>query len=141
MQIDMTQTFRLYWLRENRRDDGTRVEANQLHPRIQSRICELLNGDAGEFAVRLPFFDKREWRRRDQILKELPLKRQGNAIVCTLPLSAAVRDRAAHLARTHPAWTSAPSDRDSGYIRVWQQVSMALQNKLRRTIAAEYFTD
>src|SRR5215831_11424460 len=124
----MTQTFRLYWLRENRRDDGTLVEANQFHPRIQARICELLNGHVGEFAVRLPFFDKREWRRREQILKELPLKRQGNAIVCTLPLSAAVRDRAAHLVLTHPAWTIAPRDRDPSYFRVWQQVSVALQS-------------
>jgi hypothetical protein len=137
----MAQTFRLYWLRENGPQGGMTVNINQVHPRIQSRVLDLVNGDAGEFAIRLPFLDKREWRRRDHLLKDLPLKRQGSAIVCTLPLSRAVRDRAAHLVLTHPAWTLAPGDRDSSHFRIWQQVSLALQSWLRRSIAAEYFSD
>jgi hypothetical protein len=92
---------------------------------------ELVNGDPGEFNVRLPFRDKRERRRRDEFFRKLALKRKGDAIVCELPVPAAVRDRAANFALTHPAWTSSPIERDPNYFRAWQRVSLTLQSFLR----------
>ena len=137
----MKQAFRLHWLREDGCDAGTLLRADQLDPQIQQRVLELIKGEAGEFAIRLPFLDKREYRRRDEILSGLTLKRHGNAIICSPPVAYAVRDRAAQLALTNPAWTSAPSERDRSYYRIWREISMTLQGSLRRLIAEEYFRD
>ena len=92
-----------------------------------------------EIAIHLPFPDKREWAHRDEILRSLTLQRRGDSIVCSLPTRAALRDRAATLALAHPAWTSAPAERDARYFPAWQGVSVALQAFLRRSIADEYF--
>jgi hypothetical protein len=137
----MKQAFRLHWLREDGCDAGTLLRADQLDPQIQQRVLELIKGEAGEFAIRLPFLDKRENRRRDEILSGLTLIRHGNAIVCSPPVAYAVRDRAAQLALTNPAWTSAPSERDRSYYPIWREISMTLQGLLRRLIAEEYFRD
>jgi hypothetical protein len=137
----MVQTFRLYWLRENGRDAGTPLRADQLDPRIQRRVVELAAAEPGEIAVRLPFFDFRDWRRREKLLTNMPLARRFNTIEAVLPLPSFVRDRAATLALTHPAWTSVPRERDPLYFRTWQNVSVALQSWLRKSIADEYFKD
>ena len=39
------------------------------------------------------------------------------------------------------AWASAPAERDPGYFRLWQRVSIALQNAMRRSIPEIYFRD
>ncbi|MBV8847098.1 MAG: hypothetical protein JO307_30180 [Bryobacterales bacterium] len=137
----MSCTFRLFWLREDGCDAGTLLRADQLDSRIKDRVLELANGDGAEIGIRLPFFDKREWRRREELLSGLTLKRSGNAIVCSLPVSGAVRDHAAQLALFHPAWKTAPRERDDNYFRVWRSVSVRLQAMLRQSIAAEYFTN
>jgi len=42
---------------------------------------------------------------------------------------------------TDPQWRNAPTERDPGYFRVWQQVSLALQRSLRDGVAEAYFED
>ena len=76
---------------------------------------------------------------RDEILRSLTLERRGGSIVCCLPVRPALRDRAATLALTHAAWTSAPAERNPRYFPAWQGVSVALQSFLRRPIADEHF--
>lgn len=137
----MSQSFRLHWLRENGCDAGILVRADQLEPAIRQRALKLAAGDFNEVAIHLPFLDKREWTRREEILRALTLERRGDSIVYSLPIPAALRDRAAMLALSHPAWTGAPADRDPRYFRAWQDVSLALQSFLRHSIAEEYFRD
>ncbi|HLH42879.1 MAG TPA: hypothetical protein VKV74_07830, partial [Bryobacteraceae bacterium] len=137
----MTRGFRLYWLRENGCDAGLRVRAEDLDPAIRQRALELAAGDLNEIKIYLPFLDKREWARRDQILRSLTLERRGDSIVYSLPVPAALRDRAATLALAHPAWTAAPDECEPRYFPVWQDVSLALQSFLRRSIAEECFRD
>jgi len=40
-----------------------------------------------------------------------------------------------------PRWINAPTERDSGYFRAWQGVSLALQRWLRDQVAHAYFAD
>ncbi len=40
-----------------------------------------------------------------------------------------------------PRWTNAPTERDPGYFRTWQGVSLALQRWLRDQVADAYFAD
>ena len=40
-----------------------------------------------------------------------------------------------------PRWMNAPTERDSGYFRAWQGVSLALQRWLRDQVADAYFAD
>lgn len=108
----MSQSFRLHWLRENGCDAGILVRADQLEPAIRQRALKLAASDLNEVAIHLPFLDKREWTRREEILRALTLERRGDSIVYSLPIPAALRDRAAMLALSHPAWTEAPADRD-----------------------------
>jgi hypothetical protein len=42
---------------------------------------------------------------------------------------------------TDPQWRDAPTERDPGYFRVWQRVSLALQRSLRDGVADAYFED
>jgi hypothetical protein len=135
----MSQAFRLHWLRETGCDAGTLLRADELEPAIRQRALELAAGGPNEIAIHLPFLDKREWAHRDEILRSLTLERRGDSIVCCLPIRPALRDRAATLALTHAAWTSAPAERNPRYFRAWQGVSVALQAFLRRSIADEYF--
>jgi hypothetical protein len=134
-------TFRLYWLRETGCDRGTPIGAEELPSPIRDRVLELVAGDSGEFLVRLPYCDRREWRARDEILATTPLERRGNLIRAVLDHPAATRDTAATLALTDPAWRDTPPERDPEYFRVWQRVSLALQAALRQWIAQEYFED
>lgn len=136
----MAQLFRLFWLREAGCDAGTLVRADELDGKIRERVLALAN-DHDEFTLKLPFFDRREWRKRGDILSALQFERRGNQIACVLEPSAAMRDLGATLALTHPAWTGAPGECDARHFPVWQRVSLALQKSLRTWIASEYFQD
>jgi hypothetical protein len=116
----MSQAFRLHWLRETGCDAGTLLRADELEPAIRQRALELATGGPNEIAIHLPFLDKREWAHRDEILRSLTLERRGGSIVCCLPIRAALRDRAATLALTHAAWTSAPAERNPRYFRRYE---------------------
>ncbi|MGH9592543.1 MAG: hypothetical protein ACRD5L_05585, partial [Bryobacteraceae bacterium] len=74
----------MYWLRESGCDAGTPISAGELPPAIRERVVELAAGEAGEIAVRLPFLDRKDYRRQDQILRALPLERAGNVIRAVL---------------------------------------------------------
>jgi hypothetical protein len=114
---------------------------DQLEPAIRQRVLDLAASDLNEISIQLPFLDRREWARRDEILRAAALERQGSTIVCRLPIPAAVRDLAARLAFSDPWWTAAPPERDPRYFQIWQAVSVALQSLLRRSIAMKYFHD
>ena len=49
--------------------------------------------------------------------------------------------RAAITTLSDPRWRGAPTERDPGYFRVWQRVSLALQRSLRAGVANVYFKD
>ncbi len=136
-----TQVFRLYWLRESGCDAGTPISAGELPPAIRDRVMALAGGDAGGMAVRLPFLDRKDCRKQDQILRALPFERAGNVIRAVLAPAAAARDLAATLALTDPAWANTPSERDPDYFAVWQRVSLALQRWLKEAVSEEYFRD
>src|SRR4051812_4733895 len=55
--------------------------------------------------------------------------------------AAQLRDRAALLMATHPAWTGAPHEVHTDYFRTWQAVSIAVQKALRRWVPDIYFAD
>ena len=137
----MPQTFHLFWLRESGCDAGSPLRAEQLEPEIRDRVLALSGGDAPDITLRLPFLDRREWRRRSEILSALPLERSGNTIACVLKPQSAARDLAARLALTDPAWTESPLETDLQYFPVWQSVSMALQLALRTWIPEQHFHD
>lgn len=136
-----TQVFRLYWLREIGCDAGTPISAGELPPAVRDRVVALATGEDGDVAVRLPFLDRKECRRQDEILCALPLERADNVIRAVLSPSAAARDLAATLAFTDPVWADTPAERHSSYFGVWQRVSLALQRWLRQSVAEEYFRD
>ena len=129
---------KLYWLRETGRDAGSVIRADQLEPEIGGRVAALAGEDT-EIELRLPYLDKREWRRRGEILNGLALERCENVIRCILPPQNAVRNLAAHLVHEHPAWMTTPSENSEEFFPVWQRVSVALQESLRSWIPAEYF--
>jgi hypothetical protein len=137
----MSQTFRLFWLREHACDAGTPVQAAALEYSIRDRIVQLTKGESGEFLVRLPFFDRREWRERDTLLSQLVFERTGNLIRCVLSAPAATRDLAATLALTDPRWKSAPVPGEQNYDSTWHRVSLAIQRGLRSWIAREFLAD
>jgi hypothetical protein len=137
----MSHDFRLFWLRETGCDAGTLLRADQLEPEIRDRVIALATGMEGETVLRLPFFDLRDWKRRREILPGLRLEKHGNEISSTLDPTAALRDLAAQLALTHPAWTGAPLERDPDYFHVWQSVCMNLQKSMRAWTSEAYFQD
>ena len=131
--------FRLYWLRETSTDIGTPVRPEDLPPSISARVVELAAGDPGEFAVRLPYLDRREMRRRDTVLASVAYERTGHLIRGILPPAEATRDMLATLALGDPLWRSAPHERDPRYFYIWQRVAQALQHWLRDRVPLEYF--
>jgi hypothetical protein len=137
----MTPTFRLYWLRETGCAAGTLTQAAGLPPAIRDRVLALAGEEAGEFALRLPFFDRKECGKQDELLAALVLERAGPVIRAVLGPQTAARDLAATLALTDPVWRKTPSERDPAYFVVWQRVSLALQRWMRDRIAEEYFRD
>lgn len=137
--------FRLYWLRESASDFGTLVPAEGLPASIRERIlalaCEPGGELSGEYAVRLPYMDRRELRRPAAVLTAIGYERKDRLIRAVLPPAAATRDMLATLALADPVWRAAPRERDPGHFQAWQRVSQALQHWLRDHIAAEYFRD
>lgn len=138
----MRANVQLYWLRESASDLGTPMKLADLDPILQSKVGEITNGEAGPFTLQLPFFDRRESRRRAEMLRKLNLVREGNMIRAVPPTPvAALRDYAALLAAADPAWQNAPSETELNYFPAWQKVSLALQRALRVWIPAAYFGD
>jgi len=137
----MSQTFRLFWLREAACDAGTLIDAAALDPSIRDRVLHLTEGQDGEFLVRLPFCDRREWRERAALLPAIPMERVGNLIRSVLDPAAATRDLIATLVFTDPHWMNAPPHPSPEFRPVWQRVSMALQKGLRRWITHEFLLD
>jgi hypothetical protein len=138
----MSTLIELYWLTESGCDLGTLVEAEQLDPAIREKVMALAGGDRGPLTLRLPFFDRRESRRRAEILRGLRLVREGD-LIRSVPATAAaaLRDQAATLLATHTAWTGAPDEMQGSYFGAWQNVSMALQKALRQAIPEIFFRD
>jgi hypothetical protein len=145
----MENIFRLYWRRETGCDNGTLLTLSEIDSTIRARISELAaeiaaSGEANDepIEIRLPFLDKREWKRRSETLRTIQLERRGR-LICAIPSSpsAALRDLAADTAGSHPAWISAPMECRPGYFRTWRTVSVALQEFLRRRAAEIYFRD
>jgi len=118
------------------------VEIADLYPAIQHKIAALTAGGSGPLTLHLPFFDRRESRRRAEILRGLTLEREGDVIRSVPATStAALRDQAAMLLVSDPAWRSAPDEMAAGYFTAWQRVSLALQKALRNWIPEVYFRD
>jgi hypothetical protein len=136
----MPRVFRLYWLREDGCDAGTPLGAGELDPAIRERVKALAGEDEGETVLRLPFLDRREWKRRAEVLHALELVRDGDSIHCVLDSAEAARDRAATLVLTAAPWKGAPDERDPRYFQAWQRVSVALQKAVRAWIPKQYFT-
>lgn len=136
----MSQRFFLYWLRENGYDAGTPLRADELDPAIGSRVVELA-ADCGEVRLRLPYLEKKEWRKREKALGALEFARRGDLIFPVLSPAMELRNAAAYLALADPVWVNAPTVTDLNYFPLWQNVSMTLQARLREWIPAEYFRD
>ena len=132
----------MYWLRESGCDVGTPLDAEDLDAVIRARVLELAGAGDRPLDLYLPFLDGRESHRRAEALRAVTLVREGDAIRSVPPTAAAnLRDRAALLVATHPAWIAAPHERHPGYFRTWQAVSLAVQNALRYWIPEIYFRD
>lgn len=138
----MTKRYRLYWLKEAGCELGTPVNAEELDAVIRTRVIELSGNDDGPLALHLPFLDGRESRRRAESLRCVILVREGD-VIRSVPsnLTAALRDRAAMLLATHPAWINAPDELQPQYFQTWQGVSQALQRALRTWLPEAYFQD
>src|SRR5262245_56672830 len=116
----MDQLILLYWLRENGRDAGTPIVAGDLDPAIRGRVLALAAEDAadasGPLELRLPFLDRWDSRRRAEILRDLTFVREGR-VIRGIPATrnGVLRDYAATLRATHPAWLGAPGVLDRAY--------------------------
>ncbi len=138
----MTKRFRLYWLKESGCDLGTPLDADELDATIRPRVMELAAGDDRPLTLHLPFLDGRESRRRAEALRGATLVREGDVIRSVPPTSSAgLRDEAAMLLATHPAWINAPDEFQPRYFQTWQEVSLALQMAMRSWIPEIYFRD
>jgi hypothetical protein len=138
----MTKRFHMYWLRESGCDVGTPLDAADLDAVIRGRVLELAGGDDRPLDLYLPFLDSRESRRRTEALRSITLVREGDTIRSVPPTGAAtLRDSAALLLATHPAWTGAPDERHPAYFPTWRAVSLAVQQALRCWIPETYFRD
>lgn len=122
------QIFRLFWLRETGCDAGTPLRADQLEPQLQSlelqkKIVELAGGASGEMTLRLPYLERREWRKRGEILSALRWQRQGHVISPVLPPAAALRNTAANFVLGDPLWIEQPPGSDPRHFAVWRDAS------------------
>ena len=77
----MRANVQLYWLRESASDLGTPMKLADLDPILQNKVGELTGRDTGPFILQLPFFDRRESRRRAEMLRKLTLVQIGRAHV------------------------------------------------------------
>jgi len=138
----MTKRFRLYWLKESGCDLGTAVDADELDAAIRPRVLDLAGSDDGPLTLCLPFLDARESRRRVEALRGTRFEREGDTIRSVAPnASARLRDHAALLLATTPAWIGAPDELHPRYFQTWQNVSLALQGAFRKWIPDIYFRD
>ena len=83
----MPQRLLLYWLTESGCDLGTPLDADRLDPTIRDKVLALTGNEGAEdtaLTLRLPFFDRRESRRRAEILRSLHFVRKGDAIRVSL---------------------------------------------------------
>jgi hypothetical protein len=133
--------FNLHWLRETASDRGTPLRPDELDAAVRSRVLKAVGGTPGEFRLKLPYLDRRELRRRNEVLGPIHFVRQGTEIVPVLNPRLALRTLAADLALTNPAWLAAPTGRHRNRFRVWQRISKSLQRSLRKWVANEYFRD
>ncbi len=132
----------MYWLRESGCDLGTPLDADELDSVIRARVLELAGSGDSPLDLYLPFLDTRESHRQAEALRAVTLVREGDSIRSVPSTTAAkLRDQAALLLATHPAWTGAPDERQPEYFRTWQAVSLAVQKALRRWIPEIYFRD
>src|SRR5438067_3637586 len=80
----MNKRFELYWLRESGSDWGTPVDAEDLDTAIRERVLKLAGDHSGNnpgpLHLHLPFLDRRESRRRAEVLRGLTLVREGGEI-------------------------------------------------------------
>lgn len=143
----MAKIFELYWPRETGSNAGTRLTEYQLESAgldaaARARVLALAGNSDGVFELRLPFVDRRECRRKGEVLRATRLIREGNAIR-SVPASqsASLRDLAAYTLLTRTAWRAAPHERDRKCFRTWQTVSLAVQRALRIWIPEIYFRD
>lgn len=138
----MTKRFRMYWLRESGCDLGTPLDADELDVVIRTRVLELAGSGDRPLDLYLPFLDARESHRQAEALRAVTLVREGDSIRSVPSTTAAkLRDQAALLLATHPAWSGAPGERHPEYFRTWQGVSLSVQKALRRWIPEIYFRD
>jgi hypothetical protein len=133
--------FNLHWLRETDADLGTTLTPDELESAVRARVLKATEGALGEFRLRLPYLDRRELRRKTEVLGPIPFVRRGTEIVPVLKPRLALRTLAAELVLTNPAWLAAPTGRHRNRFRVWQRVSHSLQRSLRRWIFDAYFHD
>ena len=85
--------------------------------------------------------DRREWRRRDEILAGLNWERTGDVISPALSPGPALRNLAANLALSDPAWVNHSAVSDPLHFGLWKEVSIALQQSFREWIPQEYFRE
>ena len=139
----MTKRFRLYWLKESGCELGTPVDADELDAVIRARVLELAGDDDGPLTLHLPFLDGRESRRRAESLRSVVLVREGDVIRSVPPNpAAALRDRAAMLLATHPAWINAPDELQARiFSDLASGVAGAYRRALRTWIPETYFRD
>lgn len=144
----MSPIVRLYWLRENGRDDGTVMRAADLEPTLRPRVLPLLRSyqakhpEAGEPPkLYLPYVNKHEYRRRHTIFPRLRFERSDDELRPVLSPVRAARDVAAELALNHEAWLSAPEDASTPYFPFWQRVSRGLQRFIRDFTLQEYLLE
>jgi hypothetical protein len=137
----METTIRLHWIRSGGADHGTLHQVGELDPSIQSEVLAQIGGEAGVFHLKLPFFDRRDLRRKTELLRDLRFERHGNWIIPVLPLTVEVRTLAADLALTNPLWIRAGQLKQPFYFRTWRRVSCALQRSMRDWISAIHFSD
>lgn len=135
----------LFWMRETARDAGVLVPTSSLEPSVRGRVTAILAGAPDRSAplrLYLPFMDKREWRRRAEILRNTMLVEDGGEIRSIAPtINSGIRNHAAHLVGAHPAWLASPQERDKNHFAVWQKVSLSLQKAMRQWIPQAYFED
>lgn len=143
----MSPLVRLFWLRENGRDEGTVVRASDLELSLRSRVLPLLreaqaNPASGEpLKLYLPYVNRHEYRRRHTIFPRVRFHRVGDEIRPIMSEVREARDYAAHVVLTSPVWAATPEDASIPYFHYWQRVSRGLQRFIRDFAFREYLSE
>lgn len=117
------------------------MSEQDLEPAIAEPVIGLAGEGDEEIEVHLPFFDRRQWKRRAEILGRIEWVREGNSIRSVMDAGGLARNRAAELVLGDPAWKSTPDETNLSYFPTWQRVSLRLQKALRNWIPELYFKD